>query len=68
MLGSSFRSGPWRSCTTPDKMPAVLRDAHRELDLTVERCYRKTPFKGDEERPAYLFKEYEKMIAAEKQQ
>lgn len=50
----------------PDKMPPVLRDAHHELDLAVERCYRKTPFNDDEERLEYLFKEYEKMIAAEK--
>jgi hypothetical protein len=50
----------------PDKMPTGLRDAHHELDLAVERCYRKTPFKDDEERLEYLFKEYEKMIEAEK--
>ena len=49
----------------PDKMPEGLRAAHHELDLAVERCYRKEPFTSDEERLAYLFKLYEKMIAAE---
>ena len=49
----------------PDKMPEGLRKAHHELDLAVERCYRKEPFKNDEERLAYLFKLYEKMIKEE---
>ena len=51
----------------PDKMPEGLRNAHYELDLAVERCYRKEPFTSDEERLAYLFKLYEKMIAEEKE-
>ena len=46
-------------------MPDGLRAAHHELDLAVELCYRKTPFTSDEERLAYLFKLYEKMIAEE---
>lgn len=50
----------------PDKMPEGLRAAHHELDLAVERCYRKEPFTSDEERLAYLFKLYEKMIREEK--
>lgn len=45
----------------PDKMPQRLRDAHRALDLTVERCYRPAPFTTDEERLEHLFKLYEKM-------
>jgi hypothetical protein len=51
----------------PDKMPAGLREAHRLNDEAVERCYRSTPFTGDEERLEYLFKLYEKMIAEEQQ-
>ncbi|MGB1258001.1 MAG: type IIL restriction-modification enzyme MmeI, partial [Thiolinea sp.] len=50
----------------PDKMPEGLRNAHHEMDLAVERCYRKKPFTSDEERLEYLFKLYEEMIAAEK--
>lgn len=50
----------------PDKMPAGLREAHHQLDLAVERCYRAKPFESDEERLEYLFKLYEQMIAEEK--
>ncbi|PZX56813.1 class I SAM-dependent DNA methyltransferase [Algoriphagus chordae] len=50
----------------PDKMPAGLREAHRQNDLAIERCYRSRPFESDEERLEYLFKLYEKMIAEEK--
>lgn len=50
----------------PDKMPEGLREAHRQNDLAIERCYRNRPFESDEERLEYLFKLYEKMIAEEK--
>lgn len=50
----------------PDKMPEGLREAHHAMDLAVEQCYRKKPFKDDEERLEYLFKLYEEMIEAEK--
>lgn len=46
----------------PDKMPKGLKEAHHQLDLAIERCYRLKPFEGDTERLEYLFKEYEKMI------
>jgi hypothetical protein len=52
----------------PDKMPDGLREAHHQLDLAVERCYRSKPFTNDEERLEYLFKLYEQMIAEEKEQ
>ena len=50
----------------PDKMPEGLKEAHRQNDLAVERCYRSTLFNSDEERLEYLFKLYEKMIQEEK--
>jgi hypothetical protein len=50
----------------PDKMPDGLREAHHQLDLAVERCYRAKPFETDEERLEYLFKLYEQMIVDEK--
>ena len=50
----------------PDKMPEGLREAHRQNDLAVERCYRSKPFESDEERLEYLFKLYEQMIAEER--
>jgi hypothetical protein len=49
-------------------MPEGLREAHRQNDLAVERCYRLKPFESDEERLEYLFKLYEQMIAKEKEQ
>jgi hypothetical protein len=49
----------------PDKMPEGLKEAHRQNDFAIERCYRSKPFESDEERLAYLFKLYEKMIQKE---
>jgi hypothetical protein len=43
----------------PDKMPLPLLDAHKELDLEIERCYREKPFINDEERLEHLFIMYE---------
>ncbi len=50
----------------PDKMPAGLRQAHHNMDIAIEQCYRAKPFSSDEERLEYLFKLYEEMIAKEK--
>ncbi len=50
----------------PDKMPACLRDAHFQLDLAVDRCYRSRPFENDKERLELLFKLYEQMIVERK--
>ena len=44
----------------PEKMPQELRQAHRNLDIAVEECYRKKPFETDEERLDTLFRLYEK--------
>lgn len=48
-------------------MPESLREAHRQNDIIIEKCYRSTPFNSDEERLEYLSKLYEKMIAEEKE-
>jgi type I restriction-modification system DNA methylase subunit len=45
----------------PDKMPKGLEEAHHQLDLAIEKCYRNKPFENDEERLEYLFKLYEEM-------
>ncbi|MGO2357368.1 MAG: class I SAM-dependent DNA methyltransferase [Mesonia sp.] len=50
----------------PDKMPAGLRQAHKDLDAAVERCYRLQAFDNDTQRLEYLFKEYEKMVKENK--
>ncbi len=46
----------------PDTMPKGLRQAHRELDDAIEKCYRLQPFTTDTERLEYLFKMYEEMV------
>lgn len=50
----------------PDKMPDGLRQAHHDLDLAIEQCYRTKPFTSDEERLEHLFTLYEQMIKQEK--
>ena len=45
----------------PEKMPADLREAHHQLDLLVDSCYRDRPFADENERLEWLLKLYEKM-------
>ena len=47
----------------PETMPADLREAHRQLDLVVDSCYRERPFADENERLEWLLKLYEKMTA-----
>lgn len=47
----------------PDKMPDGLRQAHHNLDIAIEQCYRLKPFVSDEERLEYLFTLYEQMTS-----
>ena len=49
----------------PEIMPMGLRQAHKELDEAIERCYRLQPFANDTERLEYLFKLYEEMATKE---
>lgn len=49
----------------PETMPSGLKQAHHELDMAIEKIYRLTPFRSDEERLEYLFKQYEEMIKKE---
>lgn len=43
----------------PNTMPASLRNAHRALDIAVDRLYRKQRYKSDLERMEYLLELYE---------
>lgn len=45
----------------PEKMPADLREAHHQLDLVVDSCYRERSFQDENERLELLLKLYEKM-------
>lgn len=49
----------------PEKMPNELKEAHKANDITIEKCYRVTPFTNDEERLEFLFSFYEKLVAEE---
>jgi len=45
-----------------NKMPANLKQAHHDLDVAIDLCYRSKPFVSDEERLEHLFKLYEEMV------
>jgi len=45
----------------PETMPQDLRDAHHQLDLIVDRCYRDRPFSDENERLEWLLKLYDRM-------
>lgn len=49
----------------PEKMPADLLEAHKQLDLSVLACYDRTEFKNDDDLLTYLFKLYEKMTGTQ---
>lgn len=46
----------------PEKMPFDLKQAHKENDLLVEKLYKSSEFKTDEERLERLFHYYETML------
>ncbi len=46
----------------PDTMPAELRRAHRELDVAIDRLYRRAPFGSDRERVEHLFTLYQRLV------
>ena len=48
-----------------EKMPENLRQAHADLDVVVDRIYRKRPFDSDEERLRLLFDLYRQMTDQE---
>lgn len=46
----------------PLAMPKALRDAHKDLDRAVDKCYRSQPFTSERQRVEYLFDLYQKLI------
>ena len=46
----------------PETMPQDLRDAHHQLDIIVDSCYRDRPFADENERLEWLLKLYDKTI------
>lgn len=47
----------------PLAMPKALRDAHKDLDRAVDKCYRAQPFTSERQRVEYLFDLYQKLVA-----
>ncbi len=47
----------------PLAMPKPLRDAHKTLDRTVDKCYRSQPFTSDRQRVEYLFELYQRLTS-----
>lgn len=43
-------------------MPEELRDAPKDLDRTVDKCYRAAPFTSERQRVENLFGLYQKLI------
>jgi hypothetical protein len=47
----------------PLTMPKLLRDAHKKLDATVDKCYRRAPFASERNRVEYLFDLYQRLVS-----
>ena len=65
MIRESYPGTTLADLYDPDNMPSDLRKAHYELDVAVERLYRRKPFQSDEERLSHLFRRYEKLVSHE---
>lgn len=59
---ASFKGQTLADLYDPLAMPKALRDAHRELDRAVDRCYRAAPFTSERQRVEYLFDLYQKLV------
>jgi len=46
----------------PNTIPQVLKQAHKELDKAIDKCYTLREFRSDAERLEHLMKRYEEMI------
>lgn len=52
----------------PDLMPEPLKEAHRALDIAIERLYQVKPFRDLSEKLEHLFARYDSLIKAEQNQ
>lgn len=48
----------------PQTMPTDLLEAHKSLDVTVDKLFRRSPFKDTSERLSFLLARYEEMITS----
>ena len=66
MIREDYQDKTLADLYDPNKMPAPLLEAHRNLDRAVEKLYRSKPFADASERLEHLFGLYEQLIAKEK--
>jgi hypothetical protein len=59
---AAFKGQTLADLYDPLAMPKALRDAHRDLDRAVEKCYRAAPFTSERHRVEYLFDLYQKLV------
>jgi len=57
-----FPSSSLADLYDPLAMPKALRDAHKDLDRAVDKCYRAQPFTSERQRVEYLFDLYQKLV------
>ncbi|BCU76848.1 DNA methyltransferase [Luteolibacter sp. LG18] len=60
-IREEFHEMTYADMYDPAKMPEKLLKAHRALDIVVDRCYRKTPFKDVNDRLEHLIALYHEM-------
>ena len=60
---SKYSESSLASLYDPLTMPKELTLAHKALDLAVDKLYRKTKFKDNAERVAFLFEMYKKLVS-----
>lgn len=58
---ASFKGQTLADLYDPLAMPKALREAHKDLDRAVDKCYRSAPFTGERQRVEYLFELYQKL-------
>jgi len=58
-----FKGASLAQLYDPLAMPGQLVKAHQNLDRAVEASYRKSTFKGESERVAFLFERYQEITA-----
>ena len=63
---SKYSESSLASLYDPLTMPKELTLAHKALDLAVDKLYRKTKFKDDAERVAFLFEMYKNITKKDK--
>jgi hypothetical protein len=59
---ATFKGQTLADLYDPLAMPKLLRDAHRDLDKAVDKCYRAAAFTSERQRVEYLFDLYQKLI------